>query len=735
MDKDDVQLIHNALSGDDEAFGALVQRYQKSVHTLAWRKIGDFHYAEEITQDTFLQAYKKLSTLKNRSQFAGWLYVITNNLCTDWLRRKKPAMQPLGDASVKAIDKLTYERYVLEQREREVSDHRREIVKELLEKLPESERTVVTLYYLGEMTTKEIGKFLGVSVNTITSRLQRARERLQASDERLINETLGGWQLSNNLYENIMREVADIQPVSPPTGKPFLPWLALGSVTVLVILLLGVSQQYLARFQKPYSFEAQSEPTIEIIEAPVILQTDAKPAIRNQIGRAATSNRNNSTNSQVSEEDEASDTSEDFPNLLASNTSPKVTRFTLDNGIRVVNLYVENSTDVGIFSYLPLGLATDGKAQAYWSHLINHLTFRTTDAIDYNTSNGETLADNIRLEFIGNTDNWMQGLEHHAKWLSERPFSAEDLAAARPNTLSEFDYIEKNLATHKLAYAAWNQVFRHGETDISMRGDVQSAQLSELQAYRDQHLIQAYRVLLCVIGNIDPDTLKDTMEQQLGVINLTQKTLPQPTALPEIAKDQNATWDINVTHYMETYAIPNAKDKDYPALYIASALLSLAFTQDMELKELTGGVFCNLDLITPERTYLQINASLKPGADTEKVKQRVRQLINRLKQPENSAQVAMAALSFSTQFSAPLDIKMVMQQQPVGVSETMVLGNIGLQWGMREYQHGDALSQLARAFANVSAADVANVANRYLTEDRRMTLVLTPQAAVNPQTQ
>ena len=288
MVKDDVQLIHSALSGNDEAFGALVQRYQKSVHALAWRKIGDFHYAEEITQDTFLQAYEKLSTLKNRNQFAGWLYVITNNLCTDWLRRKKPAMQPLGDASVTAIDKLTYERYVLEQRETEATERRREIVKQLLDKLPESERTVVTLYYLGEMTTKEIGKFLGVSANTITSRLRRARERLQTSDERLINETLGGWQLSNNLYENIMREVADINPVSPPTGKPLLPWMALSTATVLVVLLLGVSHQYLARFQRPYSFEAQSEPTIEIIEAAVVLETDAKPAIRNQIGRAAT---------------------------------------------------------------------------------------------------------------------------------------------------------------------------------------------------------------------------------------------------------------------------------------------------------------------------------------------------------------------------------------------------------------------------------------------------------------
>ena len=729
MDKDDVQLIHKVLSGDDEAFGTLVRKYQKSVHALAWRKIGDFHYAEEITQDTFLQTYEKLPTLKNHNQFAGWLYVITNNLCTDWLRKKKPAMQPLGDASVKAIDKLTYERYMLEQRETEATEHRREIVKQLLDKLPESERTVVTLYYLGEMTTKEIGKFLGVSVNTITSRLQRARERLQASDERLINETLGGWQLSNNLYENIMQEVADINPVSPPTGKPLFPWMALSTATVLVVFLLGVSHQYLARFQQPYSFEAQSEPTIEIIEAAVILETDAKPAIRNQTGRTANLDKNRSTNGRVSEELEAPNASEDFATLFAANTTPEVTRFTLSNGIRVVNLHVADSTDVIILSYLPLGLTTDGKAKAYWSHLINYLTFRTIDPIDYNTGNGETLADNIRLEFIGNTDNWTQGLERHAKWLSELPFSAESLAKARSNVSSEFDYLQENLATHKLAYAAWNQVFRHGETDIRMLRGVQSAQLNELQAYRDLHLVQSDRVLLCVIGNVDSGTLKDTMEKQLGVINLTEKVLPHPTVPPEIAKDQNATWDINATHYMETYAIPHSQDEDYPALYIASALLSLAFVQDTQLKELTGGIFCNLDLITPEGTYLQINASLKPDADIEKVKQRIRQLINRLKQPENNAQVAMAAPFFAMQFRAPLDVKMVMQQQPMDVSETIVLGNIGLQWGMREYQHGDTLPQLASAFADVSTADVANVVNQYLTEKRRMTLLLTPQAS------
>ena len=170
MVDNDVQLIRRILLGDDEAFGILIQKYRKGVHALIWRKIGDFHYAEEITQDVFLQVYQKLSTLKNPNQFAGWLYVIVDRLCINWLQRHKPAEQSLAATSIREIEEFSYACYVSEQRETEALERRYAIVKKLLEKLPESERTVVTLYYLGEMTTKEIGKFLGVSVNTIKSR-------------------------------------------------------------------------------------------------------------------------------------------------------------------------------------------------------------------------------------------------------------------------------------------------------------------------------------------------------------------------------------------------------------------------------------------------------------------------------------------------------------------------------------------------------------------------------------
>ena len=195
--EDDVQLIHKILSGDGEAFNRLVRKYEKRIHTHVWQKIGDFHHAEEITQDIFLQAYKKLSTLKDPHQFAGWLYAVTNRLCLDWMRKQKPAMQSLEDTPVRAIDNLTYERYVSEQRESEATECRYETVEKLLAKLPESERTVMMLYYLSEMRAKEIGKSLGVSVNTIRSRLHRARKRLHADQELLIQEFLDSVQITD----------------------------------------------------------------------------------------------------------------------------------------------------------------------------------------------------------------------------------------------------------------------------------------------------------------------------------------------------------------------------------------------------------------------------------------------------------------------------------------------------------------------------------------------------------
>ncbi|MYB00940.1 sigma-70 family RNA polymerase sigma factor, partial [Candidatus Poribacteria bacterium] len=294
MKKDDAELIQRVLEGDDNAFSVLVRKYQKQVHALAWRKIGDFHTAEEITQDTFLKAYKKLATLKEPQRFASWLYVIAANRCSSWLRKKRLWTQPLEELEETdnaRVQTGTYSGYVAAENERTTAEAQRDVVKKLLARLQESERTVITLHYFGEMSCTEIGTFLGVSANTIKSRLRRAQQRLKR-EEPMIREALENFQITPNLTENIMREVARIKPATPSSSKPFAPWTIAASTVAVVLLMLGIgNQQHAIRFQQPYSLDAASEMTVELIETPIVLNIASKPDIRTQIGSTNTPNK------------------------------------------------------------------------------------------------------------------------------------------------------------------------------------------------------------------------------------------------------------------------------------------------------------------------------------------------------------------------------------------------------------------------------------------------------------
>ena len=298
MKNNDAQLIQRVLDGDDTAFSALVRKYQRSVHALAWRKIGDFHIAEDITQETFLQAYQRLSTLKEPQRFASWLYVIGANYCKMWLRKRRLSTQSLENTSSAQLEKSTYSGHVIEENERTTAESQREVVKKLLAKLQESERTVITLYYLGEMTYEEISEFLGVSVAAIKNRLYRARQRLK-KEEPMIREALGNFQITPNLTENIMQEISRMKPTPPSGGKPLVPWAIGVSTLAAVLFMLGVSSQFLSRFQKSYSFDATSEMTVEIVEAPIVLNLESKPDTRTQLGNAAAPSKNNGFSQQL----------------------------------------------------------------------------------------------------------------------------------------------------------------------------------------------------------------------------------------------------------------------------------------------------------------------------------------------------------------------------------------------------------------------------------------------------
>ena len=321
MKHNDAELIERILEGDQHAFAQLVEKYQDQIHTLVWQKIGDFHIAQEITQDVFISAYQKLATLKHRNRFSGWLYVIANRECITWYRKKKPQPQSLEEVDPMELEEACYLDYESRQREEAANEKRRATVQKLLSKLRESDRTVITLHYLAGLTCEEIGRFLGVSTNAVKIRLSRARNRLK-KEEAIIQENLSSFQVPKQMVENIVNEISHLKPIAPSTSKPFLPWVVSSVSAILVFLLIGMGAQHQHRYQKPYSFQVQSDPTIEIVDSSEIFETQLKPDLRNQLGRLDKAGKGNGAGEK--EDDLVNPAMELKTNLLLSKEAAKL---------------------------------------------------------------------------------------------------------------------------------------------------------------------------------------------------------------------------------------------------------------------------------------------------------------------------------------------------------------------------------------------------------------------------
>ena len=269
MDHNDGELIKRTLAGDEAAFGSLVDRYKGAVHALVYRKTGDFHIAEELTQDAFLQAYQKLSTLRNPVHFAGWLYVIASRCCLMWYRKKRLPTSPLARVKPAEIETIAERDYRDEQQRQEIHD--------ALDSLPESQRTVLTLYYLGGLSCGEIGRFIGTSEGAIKDRLYRARLRLREEITNMMQETLRGFQLPPTFTRKLLERISNLEPTPAiPRSQPLIPWGVAGAVTVVLIIYASFTNGL--QFQLPYSFNANDSATmVEVINAPIVDRAPLPP--------------------------------------------------------------------------------------------------------------------------------------------------------------------------------------------------------------------------------------------------------------------------------------------------------------------------------------------------------------------------------------------------------------------------------------------------------------------------
>jgi RNA polymerase sigma-70 factor (ECF subfamily) len=176
----DAELVTRARRGDEAAFEQLVLRHQRYVFNLAYRVLGDYAEAEDMTQEAFVRVWRGLSGFRGQAQFTTWLYRIVHNLCLNrlpGLRRELLQIEPLEEVLADPDPSPTD---LFDTRERLA------FLRAQLERLPEKYRLVLTLRYLQHLSYAEVAAALDVPMGTVKTHIHRARQ--------LLGERLRQWE-------------------------------------------------------------------------------------------------------------------------------------------------------------------------------------------------------------------------------------------------------------------------------------------------------------------------------------------------------------------------------------------------------------------------------------------------------------------------------------------------------------------------------------------------------------
>ena len=177
--RDDQELIQACLSGQTEAFGELVSRYQnRLIHTLT-SVLGSREDAQDVAQETLVRAFRKLGTFRGDSAFYSWLFRIAINSAITYQRKDRlprPSLDALrerggGDPGDPRPDVQPSHSLEIEERQK--------LVRSALTRLPEEYRTALVLKEMEGLKYEEIADLVGCPVGTVRSRIHRARNELR----------------------------------------------------------------------------------------------------------------------------------------------------------------------------------------------------------------------------------------------------------------------------------------------------------------------------------------------------------------------------------------------------------------------------------------------------------------------------------------------------------------------------------------------------------------------------
>ncbi len=181
-------IIEQVRAGNTRQYALLVDRHKDQAFTLAVRLTGDSEEAEELVQDAFLRAFKNLDQFRGDAKFGTWFYRILYNLCMTKVTRRRGKPEQLDVTDEKALDNLLVDEDEPSIHERLEDEELQQMIAGEIARLPEKFRSVITLFYVQEMSYEEIVSTLGSPIGTVKTNLFRARALLK---ERILGRMKG----------------------------------------------------------------------------------------------------------------------------------------------------------------------------------------------------------------------------------------------------------------------------------------------------------------------------------------------------------------------------------------------------------------------------------------------------------------------------------------------------------------------------------------------------------------
>ena len=175
------EIIERVLSGDTEAFEALVLEHQNKVYSLALRMVGNEEDARDMAQEAFIRAFNFLSGFRGDSKFSVWLYRLTSNICIDFLRsrsKKQTVSMTWTDEDGEEAGELEIPDDTWSPEQQLERSLTRESVRRGLDSLSPQYREILLLREISGLSYEEIAKALNLEEGTVKSRIFRARKKL-----------------------------------------------------------------------------------------------------------------------------------------------------------------------------------------------------------------------------------------------------------------------------------------------------------------------------------------------------------------------------------------------------------------------------------------------------------------------------------------------------------------------------------------------------------------------------